>query len=463
MKRLDQRSEPIGDVGGNPKRALRALLAAGLPGFSPRGFWAAVRLNIFVVALMAIWTTLNTVLLPGRVAGMVDLDERASALGLAGLIGIGVATTVQPVIGRISDRSRWRDRRRPFIVGGSAVAIACFALFAWAPGFIWLVVAYLLLQIALNVAQAAFQALIPDLVAPDALGLAAGVKSVLSVAGVALGLLGTALLLRAGYGDGAGIAFLALVLALGAALTLRWVPRVPPLPPSPQPEPPAGTHWFSLKTLWATFARPLMRPVFGWVVLAEFLFMLGVLPLQRYLLYFLADRFGLARPGERAAIYLAAAVLLATVAALAGGFLSDRLGRWRVIRLSIAVAVVGQLGVSVAPTLDVVGIAGGVVALGVGAFLSVSWALFSDLIPVGSGAQFYGIANIASAGASALVGLYGPIIDLTRAFDADDAYRIAFGLAALVALTSLIPLRRAAGAYPTLRHDRDEPMRERQC
>ena len=405
-----------------------------------RAIWEAVRVNIFAVSLLAIWTTLNAVLLPDRVSELVGSSLQASALGLVSLLGVGIATLVQPVAGRLSDESRLPDRRRPFILAGSTVAILCFALFWDADDFVWLFVAFVLIQIALNVAQAAFQALIPDVIPPAEHGLASGVKSALSVAGVALGLLGTALLVHTRGGDGAAILFLATVLAAGAALTAIWVPRVPPLPRADGRGPRLAPH-----ELWATFARPLARhPAFARVVLATFFFMLGVLPLQRFLLYYLKDRFCIADPVSRGAVYLALAVLVATLAALAAGFLSDRLGRAWVLRASVALVVVGDLGMAFAPSIVIAGAAGALVALGVGAFVSVSWALFSDLIPAGSGAQYYGIANFASAGASALVGLFGPVLDLTRRVAPDDAYRIAFSLAALVVLMSLVPLRRLA-------------------
>jgi MFS family permease len=62
------------------------------------------------------------------------------------------------------------------------------------------------------------------------------------------------------------------------------------------------------------------------------------------------------------------------------------------------------------------------VAVGVGAFQAVNWAVLSRAIPTGEGAQFFGLANIATAGASALAGLLGPFIDAANALLSVDAY-----------------------------------------
>lgn len=53
-------------------------------------------------------------------------------------------------------------------------------------------------------------------------------------------------------------------------------------------------------------------------------------------------------------------------------------------------------------------------------------------------------ANEATAGAIALAGLFGPLVDLTNAVLRASAYYIAFGLAARVTLNSQLPLAQTA-------------------
>jgi len=119
------------------------------------------------------------------------------------------------------------------------------------------------------------------------------------------------------------------------------------------------------------------------------------------------------------------------------GVLSDRIGRVLLLRVSIGITAIGLLGTAFAPSLLILAGTGSLLALGSGAFQAVNWALLSDYIPEGRGAQFYGLANIATAGASALAGLFGPVVDLANLLVPTGAYLIAFGLASLFTLASL--------------------------
>src|SRR5215218_5271165 len=123
--------------------------------------WRFAQLNIYGLGLLALWNTVNIVLLPDQVEAAVRSGWRGTALGAITLIGIGVATIAQPFFGRMSDNAPLSDRRRPFILLGTALIVPGLAVFGWAPAFAVLVIAYVLMQLAGNLAQAAFQALIP--------------------------------------------------------------------------------------------------------------------------------------------------------------------------------------------------------------------------------------------------------------------------------------------------------------
>jgi MFS family permease len=108
----------------------------------------------------------------------------------------------------------------------------------------------------------------------------------------------------------------------------------------------------------------------------------------------------------------------------------------------VILAAAGMAGLAVSPTLLPIAISGGMVAMGVGAFQAVNWALLSDDMPAGHAARAYGVANVATAGSSALAGLFGPLVDLLNSVLTGSAYTITFSLAALIILVSLIPLYR---------------------
>ena len=70
----------------------------------------------------------------------------------------------------------------------------------------------------------------------------------------------------------------------------------------------------------------------------------------------------------------------------------------------------------------------------------MSWALLNDDIPTGHGARFNGLANLATAGASVLAGLFRPVTDRADALLPAGTYRLSFSLAALVSLAAHLPL-----------------------
>jgi MFS family permease len=109
-------------------------------------------LNIYGLGLLALWNTVNIVLLPDRVEDTVSSGWKGTALGAVSLVGIGVAAIAQPFFGRLSDNAPLPDRRRLFILIGTAVMVPCLAMFGWAPLFAVLVVAYMLMQLAGNLA-----------------------------------------------------------------------------------------------------------------------------------------------------------------------------------------------------------------------------------------------------------------------------------------------------------------------
>jgi DHA1 family tetracycline resistance protein-like MFS transporter len=159
-------------------------------------------------------------------------------------------------------------------------------------------------------------------------------------------------------------------------------------------------------------------------------------------LFLLKDRFGAEDAVQRASVGLVVAIVCAAIAAGVAGALSDRLGRLPVLFATVALGVVGMVGIGVAPTPLLVGAAGICLAVGVGAFQAVNWALLSDDVPEGEGARAFGLANVATAGAGALAGLFGPLVDLTDAVLPGGTYQLTFGLAALIVVASVLPLRR---------------------
>ena len=95
------------------------------------------------------------------------------------------------------------------------------------------------------------------------------------------------------------------------------------------------------------------------------------------------------------------------------------------------------------PCVDIV-IPGALLAGSVGAFQAVNWALLSDHVPKHQAATAFGLANVATAGAGALSGVFGVLVDALDGFLDAGTWRITFTLAALIAVSAYFPLRRIA-------------------
>jgi Na+/melibiose symporter-like transporter len=410
-----------------------------MPALQPKALLFASRINLYAIVLTALWTPINALVLPSRVSDMAPAVLRGSALGLITFTGIGLAVVIQPIAGMISDRLRWPQRRRAFIIWPSVAAPFLLVALGWAPVFVALLATYVALQCALNVAQAAFQALIPDLVDHDGQDTASGVKTGFDLLGNVVGLGGAGAIVMLGGSDGIVVLFLAAVAAFGAAAVFFWVP--PADPPPDDVRPLRTDRW--RHELRAAF-EPLFKGsrVFQLAVAMRFAFFVGLYPVQRFLLYFLEDRFHIEDPIGKASVFILAAIALAAVGAVAAGELSKPFGRDRVLAVSIVVTAIGLAGLAVLPTLPLIGVAGAVLAVGAGAFQAGNWALLSSVMPPGRGSQFFGLANIATAGASAVAGLLGVVVDVGNHYLPGGTYGITFGVCTLIVLVALVPLRR---------------------
>ncbi|HOG48121.1 MAG TPA: hypothetical protein PLB78_15955, partial [Anaerolineae bacterium] len=58
---------------------------------------------------------------------------------------------------------------------------------------------------------------------------------------------------------------------------------------------------------------------------------------------------------------------------------------------------------------------GGVLGLSIGVFLSANWALLTDQVPQEESGRYLGISNLATAGAGAVAGIGGFVMDTFNA------------------------------------------------
>jgi len=374
-----------------------------------------------------------------------------TALGILGFVGLLVAMVVQPVVGVFSDRAQTKfGRRLPFIILGAVLIAAALFVLAAAP-YLWLLfVGVLFIQFSSNVLQGPWQALIPDLVPEEQRGTASSLKAVMDIiALIAGGAVGGYFFSRVDqWGQTAVFAAAAspvILFILFVAATAIWAREKPG---TSQAEPAQRSVGEALKNAFYVNFRE--RPVFGWWFANRILFWGAFIAVNTFLINYLIDVIGMTQADAqsfygRLKVILGGALI---VLALISGWLADRFGRKPVMLAAGLVAFAGALALLFVRNQTLLMIAGGIVGMGVGTFLSASWALATDIVPKEEAARYLGIANIATCIGSGLARLLGGVLidPINRALGSNSSgYLLLFGLATLFFLVSslvVIPLPR---------------------
>jgi MFS family permease len=393
-----------------------------------------IELSVYWFGISIIWGGLDGVIIPRRleVAYPDDFGFRFAIISAAAVI---MAIVVQPTVGMISDytSTRW-GRRKPFIVIGALLDVVFLIGVASSQDFIVLLVFMVLLQFSSNFAQGPFQGYVPDLVPAKQVGLASGLMGLMLVlgriAGVGIGTIGIVT-------DSLWLATVALgVVEVATMIVLvRSVHEGTAAPPRP------GTWWQIARSAWGTDI--LRERNVLWLLLVRLLF-LGAIASTSFGLSYFGRAHGLNADDSAGTLLIATIIVGVTTAAAAvpGGRLSDRYGRKPMIYLACVVAAVGLVGVAAAPS-PVVAVAAFVpFGIGAGIFLSVDWALMTDVIPKETTGRYMGILNAGTAAA-------GPVYLVTAGLTLDAFSRIEQGLGPRAAMMVAAGFLLLAGAALT--------------
>ena len=390
-------------------------------------------ISVFWLALSMIFDGINTLLLPNQLLALTGEANKATTLGLLTFVGLVIGMLVQPLAGAASDRLRPRVGRLGFMAFGVVLILAALAIFGIAPNLGAVLVGYTLIQITTNLAQAPQQGLMPDLVACEWRGRAAGLKGFMDIGGALLGFVVLGQLLGSGQTTLALLAIGAVVvLSFALAFLLVREPRGP------------VNFAVTRSNLRDAFRLDLHKHhTFAWLVVSRFLFLLGAYMVGRFFLFFVADRLGL-EPGQaakQAGGLLAALTLITVIGAPPAGWLADRFGRTPLMLTGAVLSAAGALWlIFVGSSLQIL-LSGGLMAIGSAAFASANWALAADLAPPHEAARFFGLANLGTAGAAAVAGLFGPLVDWANGLTPGAGYSALFVMAALAFAASAVVLR----------------------
>jgi MFS family permease len=353
--------------------------------------WQLVTLSIYWFGIVIIWGGLNKIILPAMIADQPGGAENLGVL-LAILVTVGVIApiVIQPTVGMISDYTvtRW-GRRKPYIFVGALLDVVFLLGIATSQTYLALVAFYFLLQLSSNFAQGPFQGYVPDLVPKKQVGLASGLMGTMIVLGTIAGV-GIAT-----FGVNTGSLFVA-TMALGVVEVVTMLVLVTTVHEGTA-APRRTKSWPGVAgSAWATDI--LRESSVLWLLLVRLLF-LGAYAATSLALPYFQRAHGMSEADASTTVFIGTAIVgvMTAISAIPGARISDRVGRKPVIWAAAVIAGIGLLGVALAPTPEFAIASFVPFGIGMGAFLSVDWALMTDVIPKHTSGRYMGILNAGTA------------------------------------------------------------------
>jgi len=351
---------------------------------------------------------------------------------LVSSIGAGVAMVMTVTAGALSDRTRSRwGRRSPWMIGGALLAgLGLYA--AGSTTALWaLVVSFAAYQAGLSAMLAAFQAVLPDRVAPVSLGKAGALAGLGYLIGTALG----------GFVASAFVAtpFLGLRVVPWTML-LAMIALVVLAPDRDSRD--LVIQRVGLRQALRDFLPPADRDY--WLAFTgRFLVIFALFVVAGYQLYIATDLLGLgtAEAGRLLALGSLALAVCAGISTVVAGAWSDRVGaRKPFVAVASLLIATGSLWFIVAPSQAALLGFFVVAGVGYGIYLSVDQALMVEVLPTTGGEAkelgFLSLGNTAPIVVAPLAG--GAIVTLV-------GYRPLFVISTLSALAgagAILAIRR---------------------
>ena len=341
---------------------------------APRiGLLRHVGLGLYWLGTYYVITPVYTILLQVQVSQAVaSHDTQNLVTGIATGVGGFLAMVIPPLVGHYSDRlhTRW-GRRKPILVAGTLGIVLCLALMRVASTLPVIVVGFALTVATINVAGAAYVAVIPDTVHDAETGRASGFLGLFVQAGSVLSLLTLLAMSKAHH-------LLDTYWLLVVVLVLTLLPSLWAMGGSEEKRPAARAP-VNLRQ----FLAPLWTGDFGWATFTRFLNTSAFYTTLPFLLFSFRDLLKVSDPANFTALFELLVTATAIPLAIFCGWLSDHYGRKRFVYASGAVSSLVLLTFMLGPVLSqqamlLLGVAYGV---GYGCYTAVDWALCLDTLP----------------------------------------------------------------------------------
>lgn len=383
-------------------------------------YWFAVSFKWFALFLLQ----------PFQIARIVPGGEQNTAWGTIVALGAVEAMLGPAVMGWLSDRTRSRwGRRRPFLAAGAVVTTVALVWLAHANTLAAMAGAFLLLQVADDIATGPYSSFVPEVVPENRRGRASAVLGVLQltaqVVAVGVGL---------AFSDIAVVYWVAAGLNLVcAAITLSALP-----PASFETELATRREGPERLSPFSAFRNPDFR----WTWITRFLVAFGFYLILLYVGNFLKDEvpdlrlFGwdLGEPSRAALVAAVVIAITGAIGALAVGKATDT-SRKRVIRNTGFVMFASIAAFAFVRDFEAMVAIAAVFGVAYGAYQTASWALASDVLPdPSSTAKDMGIWQASIATPQVLHLLLGRLVDSANRGSAGSGYTLAFLVASIAFL-----------------------------
>jgi MFS family permease len=382
-----------------------------------REIWSWIVLNAVWVPLSFQDAALMTIAVPAALLQLAPATHVVALSALSSLSAIG-AMLVPPLAGLLSDRVRRNGGGRlVFVAVGLAIDVGALVALSFAQSLVVFGILLVLAIAGANVALAAYQALLPELVPRAKWGVVSGIRGALTLIGTVLGLA------IAGTVPTPGLTFIgAAVIITVCAASLFWIREN-------KWEEPDHAHVRDWHDFFVVFV-------------ARILVFFGLILLQTYVYYYFRDIQGLANPSGGTALAAGCTMLGATGSSVYLGILSDRAPRKIITAIAGLPMAMAAIGFAIAPAPQWIFLYAFLFGVGFGGVLSTGWALAMDSIPAMTDvARDLGLWGIATN----LPNVVAPLIGgwLIASFGGQRAgYQAVFGLAGCsFALASLAVLR----------------------
>jgi MFS family permease len=384
-----------------------------------------VKVNIFGFALNALWNPMSTTIMPLLVLDFVAESQKNTYLGIITFVGLVLAIIVQPVAGAISDQSNFTwGRRRPYILLGSILSILLLMSMGFANSLIAVLLIYCLLQISSNIAHGPWQGFIPDLVPDNKRGIASGVKGIVELLGAVAGIQVTGYFLSQRFAAEEDIKlFLALgmIAIIMAGAMLATVLTV-------KEKPGAGSTKFPIaQTLHNAFKIDVRANTsFIFFLVSRFLFLMPLIVVRTFGLYFLKDVVRILDPVAMTSDLMVVVGVSLLIVVYPAGYLADRIGRRPIVIASGLISAFGFVILLFFHAYFYIMLAGALLGIANGGFMSANWAMATDLVAKDEEARYLGLTNLATGGACAIAAFAGPIIDILNTYGTNLGYQVVF-------------------------------------